>query len=305
MLPIPTTISGLGYEDVDETSVYADWVECSALVRGDSISKADVKECFSEIDSFNSENTPAKIADIWSELDRRKRHLGQCSPLSITENRITAASWHDYVAYSFCLLLSYSKSNQEWEQKFCKDYQAQGALFEHISAAALKSIMKNWKVRPTGWSYANSTNIQKQIKGIATDIGEQIGSESPRAIDKDGGVDILCYRQFPDERGNYPVFFVQCATGRNWVDKRGEDALRLWRNWIHFRTPNLLSRGLAVPFALGDETFRQTQVCGDCLILDRIRLFSHGATESEWLEKDHCYKIKSWIAEKLKSLPDD
>jgi hypothetical protein len=290
---------------MDETSVYADWVECSALFHDDAISKADVKDCFSEIDSFEKENTPSKVADIWSELRRRKRLVGLCYPVSIDENKITAAGWRDNVAYSFCLLLSYAKSNREWERKSCNDYLAHGELFEHVSVAALMYILANWKVKRIGWSIETPDAIRHHIQSIVTELGEQTGSATPRPVDKDGGVDILCYRQFPDRRGNYPVCFVQCATGRNWTRKRGEDALRLWRNWIHFKAPNLLSRGFAVPFVLGDETFRETQIRGDSLILDRIRLFSHDTPESKWLSKDLRTRIESWVAGKLGTFSED
>jgi len=304
MLPIPTTTKKLVDEDDSTTTVYADWVECSALFHDGSISKADVKDCFSEIDSHDSDSMSSTVADIWSEIERRKRILRQCCPVSINGNRITAENWHDYTAYSFCLLLSYSKSNREWEQKFCKDYQTQGALFERISAAALINIFKNWEVKQTGWSKTIPVGIKKKIQQIIIDLGEEKGLDDPRPIDKDGGVDILCYRKFPDKRGNYPVFFVQCATGRNWIDKRGEDALSLWQRWIDFKAPNLLSRGFAVPFAFSDVTFRKTQIHGKCLILDRIRLFSHD-TESKWLHNKLLEEIKLWVNQKSRTLPKD
>jgi len=305
MLPIPTSTTGLGYEEVDETSVYADWVECSALFHGEPISKADVQDCFTEINSFDKEKTPSTMADIWSELERRKRLLGQCYPVSINGSRITAMDWKDYAAYSFCLLLSYSKSNQEWEQNFCTDYPTQGALFERVSVAALKHLLKNWEVRLTGWSKENPTLIKSQIKSIAAELGEPIGQATPRSVDKDGGVDVLCYRQFPDKRGNYPVILVQCATGRNWTAKLGLDFLNLWANWIYFKARNVLSRGFAVPFAFGDETFRQTQMHGNCLILDRIRLFSHDVPEPNWLPEDLSTEIKTWVTQKINTLPEE
>jgi len=303
MLPIPTTTTGLGYEDADETSVHADWIECSVLFHDDAISKADVQDCFSEIDSFNKENIQQKTDDIWSELERRKRILGRCCPVSIKGNRITAANWHSFSAYSFCLLLSYSKSNREWEHNFCKDYQTQGMLFERVSTAALMHIFNNWEIIHTGWSKATHVNIKKQIQHIADDLGEEI-LEFPGPDDKDGGVDILCYRQFPDKRGNYPVIFVQCATGKNWTDKRCLNALRLWKSWIRFNAPNMLLRGFAVPFAFGDATFYQTQTRGDCLVLDRIRLFSQDE-ESKWLTNELSEELKSWVTQKLNTFSED
>jgi len=305
MLPIPTTTTELGYADDNETTVYTDWVECSALFHNDPISKADVKECFSEIYPFDAEKKPLIVEDIWAEIERRKKLLGRCYPISIKKNRITTSEWREYAAYSFCALLSYSKSNREWERNSCNDYLVQGELFEQLSAAVLACIFKNWVVMPIGWSKDSSANIKTRIQSIAMELGEQPTTINPRPVDKDGGVDIMCYKKFTDKRGNSPVFFIQCATGRNWTKKRMENALNLWRNWIHFKSPDLLSRGLSVPFAFGNSTFQETQIRGNSLVLDRIRLFSHNMDESEWLPKDTFTDIHSWIQQKLDALSLD
>jgi hypothetical protein len=306
MLPIPTTTNGLGYEEVDEAAVYADWVECSKLFHDDEISKADVKDCFSEINSFGSEISSFTVDDIWSELKRRKRLLGSSYPIEIVGNRIelSTTGWKDYAAYSFCSLLSYSKSNKEWMNTYCNDYQRQGELFEFISEAALLYLFKNWDINLTGWSRRNSTNIKNKIKDIANALGITIGHLSPKPDDKDGGVDILCYRRFSDVRGNYPAFFIQCATGSNWTKKRTENVLNLWFNWFNFNSHSLVSRGFAVPFAFGSETFRQTQIRGDCLVLDRIRLLAQKVPEAEWLPGNILEEISSWIKQKIETFGD-
>jgi hypothetical protein len=188
--------------------------------------------------------------------------------------------------------------------KFCKDYQKQGELFEYISEAALKHLFINWNINLIGWSESNPTNIKKNIKSIAEKLGVTVGQSSPDSNDKDGGVDILCYRQFPDERGNYPAFFIQCATGSNWTDKRMINALNLWSNWIAFYSHSLISRGFAVPFAFGNETFRQTQIRGDCLVLDRIRLLAQKVPESKWLPSNILEEILSWVEHKIKTFED-
>ncbi len=33
--------------------------------------------------------------------------------------------------------------------------------------------------------------------------------------DKDGGLDLVCYRDFMDEREGMPMYFLQCASGKN------------------------------------------------------------------------------------------
>ena len=305
MLPMPTSITP-GHESGGEATVYADWVESSVLFSDEWLSKAVVRDFFREENTFKIDGSDQMVDDVWNELVRRRHLLQTAFPVKIAQNRVSpVTAWQACPAYAFCLLLSYAKSNAEWEHQSCKDYQIQGELFEHIAAAALKKMLAVWNVERIGWSQDHPETMSTQIVSISERLHEKLGGENPTVSDKDGGVDIMCYRAFTDQRGNYPVFFVQCATGRNWTEKRAVDTLNLWRNWISFRSGNLLSRGFAVPFSLCDEAFRQTQMRVDGLILDRIRLFSHDCPESKWLPEELRKDITSWIGEKLNTLSED
>ena len=302
---MPTSITP-GHESEGETTIYADWVESSVLFSEECFSKSDVRDFFHEENTFKREGSDQMVDDIWNELSRRRRLLSKAFPVKTVNSRVVPIKkWQSCPAYAFCLLLSYAKSNTKWEQQSCKDYQVQGELFEYVTKAALEKLLTIWNVDRIGWSQDHPETMRTQIISICERLLEKIGTEQPTVNDKDGGVDIMCYRTFADQRGNYPIFFVQCATGKNWIDKRTINTLNLWRNWINFKAGNLLSRGFAVPFSLCDETFRQTQMRVDGLILDRIRLFAHKSPESEWLPRELREKITLWIGEKLATLPED
>lgn len=291
------------HESGVDTTTYADWVEASVLFSGERISKADVRDYFYEENTFRRESTDEVVDNIWSELDRRQRFLRKSFPVKLKGQRIERRiEWRQCPAYSFCLLLSYSKSNKVWMHKACHDFQEQGLLFEYVTADALRETLSTWEVDRLGWCAEEPQNLHSHINTICERLGELKGHESPRPDDKDGGVDVLCYRTFPDCRGDYPVFFVQCSTGVDWIHKRGENAFNLWTNWISFRAPQLLSRVFAVPFSLCDTAFVQTQMRVNGLILDRVRLFSSPRPEENWLTKDTRQRIGNWLNEKLKTL---
>jgi len=304
MLPIPTSIVP-GYETGEDTTRYADWVEASVLFTGERVSKADVRDYFYEENTFQRGNADETVDNIWSELTGRARMLAKAYPLGVRAQRVESRiNWDKCPAYALNLFLSYSRSNAEWEHDQCSDYQIQGELFEQVAAAALKAMLAVWDVIPVGWSANHPERLKTQIQDICDRLGERPGQETPREVDKDGGVDVMCYRAFPDRRGDYPVFFIQCATGRNWTDKRMVNTLNLWTNWIHFRAPHLLSRGFAIPFSLKDDAFFLTQMCVDGLVLDRTRLFSMPSSESKWLPDDIRQRILQWLGDKLDRLAE-
>jgi hypothetical protein len=305
MLPLPTaTVPGFGTGE--DTAKYADWVEACALFTGDSISKSEVRDHFYEENTFQRGNADETVADIWSELSRRRFLLNSSFPIAIAENRIEpSVAWQEIPAYSFSLILSYAKTNPEWERHHCCDYVFHGQIFEELSAAALKVKFSGWEVDTIGWSPDNPVALRSQISGICTRLEEEVGRAEPDSSDKDGGIDLLCYYPFHDGRGDHPMFFIQCATGRNWVDKRSVNTMNLWTNWIYFRSPGLLTRGFAVPFLLNDEAFRRTQMSVNGLVLDRGRLFKQNSPETIWLPENLKLKLREWLDPRIPTLIDN
>lgn len=294
-----------GYESSRETTTYADWVEASVLFLGESVSKADVRDYFYEENTFRRERSDEMVDDIWSELVRRCRLLRKRFPILPKGNHVERRyDWESCLAYSFCLLVSYAKGNSVWMKRYCNDYQEQGSIFEHVTADALQDIFPTWNVNRIGWSAETPTKLISCIDSICQQLGETTGNECPRVHDNDGAVDVLCYKSFPDSRGNYPVFFVQCSTGKDWVNKRGQQSLNLWRNWINFRAKQLLSRAFVVPFSLCEDAFVQTQLCVDGLVLDRIRLFALSRSEEKWLGNTARTRINVWLNQKIRTLTE-
>lgn len=305
MIALPTDLVP-GYETGIDTTRYSDWVEICALLNDDTVSKSDVRECFFEDNSYQIGEADLIVSNIWAELDRRNRLLDSAFPIEIKPNAVNACkSWHEIPGYVFCLILAYSKSKPDWEKHLCSDYTVHGQMFEELAASALRVKFAGWNVNVVGWSSENPSLLRNQIQGICGNLEEEAGSESPSTSDKDGGIDLMCHYPFSDGRGDQPVFFIQCATGRNWVTKRAVNTLNLWKNWINFKAPSLLSGGFAVPFLLDDDAFRQTQMRVDGLILDRVRLFKQSMPESEWLPAQLKERLLEWLDPRIPTLIDN
>ena len=89
---------------------------------------------------------------------------------------------------------------------------------------------------------------------------------------KDGGVDVVIWWRFGDERPGAPVLLAQCTVQLAWEEKVSDIKLSLWEKWIDFSTVPP-QRALVIPFAVN----RASHTWGDHtvtagVIVDRLRL---------------------------------
>ncbi len=89
---------------------------------------------------------------------------------------------------------------------------------------------------------------------------------------EDGGVDVIVWWRFADERAGSPVMLAQCTVQLQWGDKVEDVKLELWKKWIDFATVPPQT-ALVIPFAV-NRTSRtwndRTTLAG--VIIDRLRL---------------------------------
>ena len=130
-----------------------------------------------------------------------------------------------------------------------------------------------------GWSKAASSSIESKVADLAAAIGERgIAGAVQRwttPYTKDGGLDLVAWKSFPDGWGGRPVCLVQCASGADWPEKLHTPDIATWRKLIDFSTEP--RRGLAMPFAPEENTFR-LKSNKDLLmfLLDRHRILYPG-----------------------------
>ena len=89
---------------------------------------------------------------------------------------------------------------------------------------------------------------------------------------EDGGVDVIAWWRFADERQGAPVLLAQCTVQLAWEDKLTDIDLVLWEKWIDFATVPP-QRALVIPFAVSRAAATwddRTSIAG--VIIERLRL---------------------------------
>jgi hypothetical protein len=93
------------------------------------------------------------------------------------------------------------------------------------------------------------------------------GYRPPRR--KDGGVDVVAWRPFPDGRPGFPVALAQCTIEGDFLRKARDVDLRQWSAWLALDSGLLLV--LAVPGTLANAEM-WNEIARNCVVLERIRL---------------------------------
>ena len=306
MLRVPTKgIASSIREHNVELDVLCDWIEGAILFDERSLTIIDIVDILCDGIIYNNQNfATARVQDAWSELKRRQSCIGKGCAFSINNSRINRViEWKNATAHSFCVVLSLTKLYPMWASQFGTDYNEQGELFEELTKESLQHQLNGWYVHKTGWSRSHSKKLIDVVDEITDRLGELKGNPktwgNPQA--NEAGVDLLFYRPFPDNRVGIPVYLMQCASGRDWIDKLKTPDITDWRKYIQFAArPN---KAFATPFALLDDAFRR--YCGkvDGMLLDRTRLLAATSIDVNWVSKKLKRRLIKWLRPRISKLP--
>lgn len=287
--------------------ILCDWIEGSILFdeNKNEFSVMDVADVLIDYGIYEDQEFAMEIVDnAWRELERRLDRITPMKPFSIAYPRVEprSDSWEDVPAYSFCVLLSLGRCYQNWEECIAGgNYSAQGELFELLTQESLKKQFSDWQVERTGWSRTQPTSLPEVVNQVAAWLGKtaknHVDSDSK---EKDAGLDLLCYRPFPDNRDGFPVYLMQCASGKHWSKKINQPNINRWKWLIEF--VNSPQRAFAIPFALSDDEFKQYCVLVQGLFLDRYRLLAAARYCKEWESSALKDRILEWARPRVQQL---
>ena len=287
------------------TGVLADWLEANLLFREPRITSSDVVESLLTYAAFAGDQAQgyAIASRGWRELEQRGRSGGTAGSLAIDANAIDARTdWQESLIWSFFVLLSVQTAFPSWAKAHA-DYPTQGELFEQVVETICPAIFPGWCSYRTGWS----PNDAKDISAIVDELRSRIhvlGSQNPlRWLEegsKDGGLDIVCYRPFADEREALPVYFLQCASGRNWRDKVNTPNAAVWQKVLDAAVQP--STGIAAPFVVDHDQLRRAALQGQTIVLDRLRMLSAATSAGISLPKELGDRVLDWMRPRVESL---
>jgi hypothetical protein len=277
----------------DEPHDLLDHVELRALTDPDRNSSA--AELTSELkvtgstDAIDEEESAESLSEyreglldaVFTEAEYRINACGESNyPFTLQRKALLGKDESFSTVYTFLLLLSL----------FGKDAVpgADGAkLFEDVCAHAAAKYFGCQESLAEAYVFGFPRRIApKDFVGALNDLcGTKIleGEPDDQFPDvktmKDASLDIVSWLPFPDKRSGKLIAFGQCATGRNWWDKRSELQPYEWiRTWLT-KTPQVVPvKMFFVPRSITVGEWAQLGYIAG-IIFDRFRI-THFAEQS-------------------------
>lgn len=315
MLPLPERgFSRSVTKNIVNRPIMGDWLEASALFCGEQFSINDIVDILVEqdvVDRVADEEAESEqdlaygIAEEgWAEIRKRARHGGLSGAYEIHEKTVEPKNpWQTDPVRSFLILLSLAPLYKDWASA-CREIGDQGLLFERVSARACSGIFRDWYVYEAGWSAAGP----KTVPVIVADMVGLLGVRGNANLDewapvhaKDGGLDLICFRSFPDERECVPWYAIQCASGADWKTKLHQPSTNKWKTYLDSSFEP--TRALTIPFVVDREDMmrRSMDICGP--LFDRNRLLSAGQGVENWMA-DIKDELIAWCSPRVDLLKD-
>jgi len=305
---------------------FADWVELIGLLAEDgTISQSEVADVLLTSGLYGAEprelfpgdeGTAAEedlssddpafmfVMRIWNHLALRQRLLGDVYPFDVRSDILvrTPNAWSDVPSFTQILLTAHTarygdetvveRSNGvSFRQLFEKAVQAAGlGLFGGPAS-------RFGVPREPGWP----TGVNERVERFADELSLSILRRDLPETTGDRTLDVAVRVHVGGDPTGALVFLTQCATGRNWKDKRGEPTLEEWRDVLMWE--GVIFRGVAVPWWLKDsaEYERYFRYFDRALVLDRRRLLA--GRPDEYLANDVRDMILEWCEAQIARLP--
>lgn len=307
----------------DSKEDLADWLELRSLTDGDlSSSLQDLvrelrrngsADAFEDPSDRGSADSQRIAEDALGELDSRRTACGEeYYPYTVKGHSIALKSGYERSAYVFQLLLS----------RFGLVHEARlpspEKTFEELAACAARRYLGH-DDSMAGYAFGfprrhEAKSFQKALDDLCGRIGEGGGAKVPTADaagialakkmaeQKDGKVDVIAWRPFPDRRAGKLIGFGQCATGNTgWRQKLSELQPRVFMDlWLRESFSCTPVRMFFVPRRVEESEWRFVSVQAGVLF-DRCRIALHCGPLSAELASECAAWTNRIVASKLKS----
>jgi hypothetical protein len=272
----------------------ADWLELKALAsadlnssmtdlsrelqrngtveEADGDSEDDDADCDNDLDEKTSSRALAVAEAAFALIEERQR---SCSvdgayPFDVEGRSIQLRDGADESAYVFMLLLS--------NYGHARNAPKAGAkLFEHLCALAAKNFFGaacSTLVFGFPRDGAIPRDFARAVDHLCSQLGEGGKCRRMKKVPKmkDGGLDVVAWRAFPDHRAGKSIAFGQCATGQDWRGKATELLPQAWcANWLDEQPVALPMRLFFIPHRIEDVDWEQVGRNAG-IVFDRCRL---------------------------------
>lgn len=254
----------------------ADWVEFIALLSDDGgASSGDLESALKRTGTFDADDPDdeetanhtndalieLKVDEVFDELEDRARAAMEAYPFEVSRAEVKyKGSIEDFVPYIFCLCLSrFGDGSKRVVTNVDDDGDPSEAeptfprrLFEHLSTIAAANYLGGDAVR-FGWPRRGmSKSFSAALNELSSSHLREGGGHNSGPVlgSKDRKVDVVAWKDFPDEKTSKLVILGQCATNQNddWQPKKTElITSAFWGNWMKTAAVSQLIRAFFIP----------------------------------------------------------
>lgn len=265
----------------DTRSALADWLELQTLVDARGVSTRSTllnvldiledealepnpvdAETGEVLDEAILEEGRQQFVDIaFEELDYRQRILGESYPFEVDVARHHLALRDDQanhpgqVVYLFCLLACAIRERKLQPTNVLTQAEQQIADAFQVCACLAAGGYLNGEVSSFGFPRATGTGFLAALRqtfarfGIGTvRASDDIPDGLPTSL-KDGGIDVIAWRNHPDGMPGKLYLIGQCASGMHWRDKSVVEYIKqLHGSWFTLRPAEYSTPAMFIPF---------------------------------------------------------
>jgi hypothetical protein len=263
----------------------ADWLEIAIIASGQ---KGNTNHKLEEWANSLCGLSDFQVAAGLKIIERRSAILKDSYPFEINEYAVVFHKERLNSGYTYLLAISRPSYSATWQNS--SPTQEDSDLFEEFVAKVLTSYLGlNSHALAFGWpsKLGRPQEFHLAIEWLAAKMGIEPGTAFRPPRRKDGGVDVVAWKNFGDKRSGFPVYLVQCTLQRDFLSKSRDIDLRLWAGWLEMdRDPLVI---LAVPKTISPGEL-WNEISANAIVLDRIRLteychFSNSPDIESYLEK--------------------
>lgn len=254
--------------EVSSTEAIADWIETSVIV---SRSGHFGRDKMDDLAATEVGASPMKVAMAIGTMARRASVLGDSYPFVVSDLAVLRRQVRHASHYEALLYLTPGSVARQTVR--ASETAVMGELLEEISEAALANF---WGEGGSALSFGYPSkhgrpeSFDQAVVWLAAKIGVDPGRGYRPPRRKDGGVDVVAWRQFADRRPGFPVALAQCTIQGETYTKTSDIDLRLWASWLAMDSDPLSL--LVIPGTIRSAGPDWKQLTTVVMVIDRIRL---------------------------------
>ncbi|MET4079614.1 hypothetical protein [Janibacter sp. UYMM211] len=216
-------------------------------------------------------SSEASVSLALDVMVRRAKNLGKTYPFVVNELAVlrTNSSW----AEVYACLLHLTPGSIARQTIRHSETPLMGALLEEVSEVALANFWGHGG-EALAFGYPSKHGRPKEfslaVPWVAEKIGLSVGMGYRPPRRKDGGVDVIAWRQFADRRPGFPIALAQCTIQSEAFTKTSDIDLRLWASWLATDVDPLSL--LVLPGTIRASGPEWGQLTTVVTVIDRIRV---------------------------------